>query len=470
MEKDIGLCDLVFAYYESQILFGYRKYGERLPSIAQISDTFRLGQNTVRGAYTRLKEQGYVQAEARKATTVAYRGTSEDFERNKAQYFVPREEGIRDFFQAAKLLFLPIGEAERKNTGKQNPVIVNRRGFEKLLDDMPSVVRFSVDSILPLENELLTNLYWECLRYVCLLSFLPRSKNAGSGRETPDGALRFERVSYSGVKDEIFAFISMARAKYHLEQVEPIPFKWNVYRQRPQVRFTLASKIINGVFWGEYPVGSYLPSLTEMAEQYHVSLATARRTVALLNALGVTKSYHGSGTKICMDAVSANLSLADVREDMRLHRESLQLMGLTIRGVTLYTLKSVSKARREALGRELSTVRAQRQGFLCFGVILNFICRDCPSMIVRECYSRLKEFVVWGCITVLPLLKEEDFIFMYDKGILQLETYLQKNDFEAFADGWQSLMEAHLKNNSTKLESFADDWQSFMEEKTRSDG
>lgn len=48
MEKDLGLCDLVFDYYESQILFGCRKYGDRLPSIAKICDAYHLGRNTVR--------------------------------------------------------------------------------------------------------------------------------------------------------------------------------------------------------------------------------------------------------------------------------------------------------------------------------------------------------------------------------------------------------------------------------------
>ena len=86
-------------------------------------------------------------------------------------------------------------------------------------------------------------------------------------------------------------------------------------------------------------------------------------------------------------------------------------------------------------------------------------------MIVRECYARLKEFIIWGCIMVLPLLKSEEFLTMHDSGIRQLEGYLKSNDFEAFAGGCQSLMEAHLKNDNMELQTFADDWQSLMEEK-----
>ena len=52
MEKDLGLCDLVFDYYESQILFGCRKYGDRLPSIAKICDAYHLDVYKRQGAST----------------------------------------------------------------------------------------------------------------------------------------------------------------------------------------------------------------------------------------------------------------------------------------------------------------------------------------------------------------------------------------------------------------------------------
>lgn len=466
MEKDIGLCDLIFDYYESKILFGYCKYGERLLSIAQLSSISQLGQNTVRGAFKRLREKGYIQSEERKASIVSYRGTSVDFEKNKADYFVPREDGIRDFFQAARLLFIPAWETALKNTENWYYAAPNRETAGKLFNDLPPAVRFCIDYVSPLKNELLTNLYWECMRYVRLL-YSPTMKSRITYQGMINRTIQLEDGAYSDVKNEIIESIAKARQKYHLEDVEQIPFKWNVYRQRPQLRYTLAAQIISDIFWGQYPVGSLLPSLTEMVERYDISLTTARRTVELLNSLGVTRSFHGSGTKVLMDSAAADLLPSDVQEDLRLHRESLQLMELTIRGVMLFTLESVPAARREKLIQELFEIRAQKRGFLCFGVILNFICENCPSMIVRECYSRLKEFIIWGCMMVLPLLKSEKFLTMHDRGIQQLEHYLKNNNLDAFADGCQSLMEAHLKNDSMELQTFTDDWQSLMEEKAR---
>lgn len=260
-------------------------------------------------------------------------------------------------------------------------------------------------------------------------------------------------------------FIIAARQKYHLENAAPIPFKWNIYRQRPQVRYSLAARIIGEIFWGRYPIGSFLPPLTEMAQQYGVSLITVRRTLEVLSSLGVTESYRGSGTKVCMKSEPFDLSSSDIQEDLRLHRESLQFLALTIRGILLFTLKALPEKRYIELAQDLSEVRKKKQGFLCFGVILNFICEYCPSPMVRECYAKLKEFIVWGCIMVLPLLRSEQFTTMHNRGIQLMETHLKDKNMKAFANDCQALMEAHLKNNSCNVDTFADDWEVFIHEK-----
>ena len=64
------------------------------------------------------------------------------------------------------------------------------------------------------------------------------------------------------------------------------------------MRYTLASILIRKILYGVYPVGSYLPSLPELAERYGASLTTVRRTLALLEELGVTESFQGKGTLV----------------------------------------------------------------------------------------------------------------------------------------------------------------------------
>lgn len=428
MEKDICLCDLVFDYYEKQILFGYCQYGERLPSITHICDLFHLSRNTVRKAYERLKEKGYAQSEERKGFTVLYRGSSEDFERNKANYYVPREDGIQDFLCAAKLLFAPLGKLEDQDRGTAKREALYQKRFEKLVDSTSSAVMFCIENISPIQNGLLTNLYLECLRYVNFLY-----------SDQPEGGW------YIDTKKEVSEFISSMKEKYHLEQAEQIPFKWNIYRQRPQVRYTLATVILREILCGRYPPDSFLPSLQKMAEEYHVSLTTVRRTVATLNSFGVTKSYHGSGTKISIDPTLVDFTSSDIQESLQMSKESMQLLKLTIHNVLLYTLENASKETLEKLERNFSAILDNNKGILCMNVIVDFICQECPSAMVRECYTRLWEYVIWGYIFVLPLLKSDEFNTRYTKVISQMVSHLQDDDLPAFADDWRTVMELAVR-------------------------
>ena len=51
-----------------------------------------------------------------------------------------------------------------------------------------------------------------------------------------------------------------------------------------------------------------------MAELYHVSLSTVRRTLVLLESLGVTKSHMGIGTEVCLGNTDFNWNAAEIRE------------------------------------------------------------------------------------------------------------------------------------------------------------
>ena len=167
-------------------------------------------------------------------------------------------------------------------------------------------IKLYLDVLRTFHNDLLLNLYWQCLRYLNFLYPSKREIRTGTIAEevlsvrTMDD-LKTEFDSYiDSAQNKVIDFIESARGEYHLEAVPQIPFKWNIYRSRPQVRYTLATVVIREIIWERYPVGSYLPSLPNMAEQYQVSLSTVRRTVAVLNSLGVTRTYMGIGTKVCL--------------------------------------------------------------------------------------------------------------------------------------------------------------------------
>ena len=453
MKKDEGLTELIYEYYESRILFGYYRYGEQLVSLSQICSTFRVGRNTVLAALKKLEEKGYIVTEERKVARITYQGTDEIFLENTAKYFVPRKEGILDFSLAGKLLLLPMWEA-----GLHNPEPDTIRPDTGRPDIMSTPISLYFDVLRTFHNDLLMNLYWQCLRYLSFLYPKRKSDKVDSTAEelSPHGTVdelnrNFDYL-YTNVQKQVLDFIDSASKKYHMEQVGQIPFKWTVYRQRPQVRYTLASIIIREVLWERCPVGSYLPSLPRMAEQYQVSLSTVRRTLAVLQSLGVTRTYMGIGTKVCLEPVDFKvLNTPEIKENLRLHGEGLQLLALTVRGVTLYTLESVTEQKRRELWAEITKLQGKTSSILCMDVLLSFISSECPSGIIRECYGKLRELEVWGYILSAVLMENGQLDFRFEDTMIQMKMDLQAGHLTAFADQWKTLIESRMNFFNSKF-------------------
>ena len=451
MKMNNVLSELIYEYYESRILFGIYRYGEQLMSVPRICASFGFGRNTVQSALDKLEKKGYIVTEERKAARIVYQGTEELFKKNAAEYFTPRKEGILDFYFGGNLLFLPIWKIGifRLQKDPMSHRFWNQNMPGKATVPVPVLLYF--DILNSFHNELLINLYWQCLRY---LNFVYSISN----REKPDNgtvkmfssndinSLKREFDSYfNKLRNEVMDFIESARGKYDMEPVCQIPFTWTIYRRRPQVRYTLASVIIREILWEHYPVGSYLPSLPQMAETYHVSISTVRRTLTVLHSLGVTRTYTGIGTQVCLEPVDSDiLNVSEIHENLRLHGEAMQILALTVREVTLVTLKAASDRKREELLHTIAQLRGKTSSILCIDVLLSFISSECPSAFIRECYDKLRELAAWGYIFSAVLMSAGQLDCDFGDFIGRLEKNLRDGNLAGFADEWHYFVESRM--------------------------
>ena len=299
MKKNNQLNELIYEYYESRILFGVYRYGERLNSVPQICATFGLARNTVQIALDKLEKNGYIRREKRKTARVIYQGTESVFRENAAKFFVPRKNGLLDLNHNGNLMFTSIWEKGLQNIkentkggteGEQEPADTAASEPTKLYSDV----------INTFHNGLMLSLFWQCL---CYLSYFYPPKDGRKANYVQDDLLVEGKANclkqetdayYMHMFQKVLEFVESISEDCQFGNVDQIPFTWVIYRRRPQVRYTLASRIIREILWEHYPVGSYLPSLPQMAEQYQVSVITVRRTLELLHALGVTKTDRKS--------------------------------------------------------------------------------------------------------------------------------------------------------------------------------
>lgn len=451
MDKNNELNELIYEYYKSRILFGIYKHGEHLKSIPQICTSFRVARNTVQIALNRLEKDGYIKTEKRKVARVVYQGTEELFRENVANYFILRRDGILDVQINGNLIFPSIWEKGLQNLRFE---LQNRTGraapAERAISEP---IRLYVDVLDTFHNELLLGLFWQNMRYISYFYPPKNDRRANYAVEdllTAETANRLKQETdayYFNIYLDIMKFIEANCETYPLNHEVQIPFTWTIHRRRPQKRYTLASTIIREILWDVYPVGSYLPSLPKMAERYQVSLITVRRTLEVLNALGITKTHMGVGTRVCLEAVDIEImDRPEFRENLRLHGEAMQILALTVRNVTHYTLESVKREQKKELLQTIRTLHDKSNSVLCIDVLLNFISSECLSASIREIYGKLRELIAWGYIFSAVIMATGQMASNLNVFICQLEVALQSDDSEVFADLWQSFVEKRLNS------------------------
>lgn len=452
MEKSSGLYWLVYYFYEARILFGYYRFGDSLPPIPYICDTFHLGRATVRTALSALEKAGYVRTGARRTAQVCYKADSAQLEKNAAIYFASRKVGLQEFNSVGQLLLVPLWKAGTRGWDETQWELCRRHFSSALPGGTPPSVELYLMALKGLNNRLALNFYWEAMRYFAIPSLLDREKvkhpideetilkglNSGNAAAYLSGEMN---DIYLQLEEELFAFIDRSGAKYDLESTEQIPFQWNIYRQRPQLRYSLSSLLIREIVHGKYPIGSYLPPLPELMHQYGVSLTTVRRTLSLLEEMGVTKSFQGKGTQVRMERIRIDIARSEIQEGLRLCRESLQLLALTIRGVSLNTLEHASEEKRVELADHLYHSLDCGQSYYCFEIMLSFIKRECLLDMVRECYGRLADLVAWGYPFIRLLLPDTGLKDAYSACVKRMERHLRRGDLDAFSCEWAALME-----------------------------
>lgn len=454
--------NLVYDYYETRILMGASRYGDYLPAITRIGESFQMAPRTVRAALTRLEENGYIRIDPRKPARVIYQITDEEIRENAASYFVPRQAGILDFCLSGKLLIEPIWEYVQTKLDQETWLQLKQMIAVAGNIDLSVSTRLHIYAFAALHNRLIMNFYWELLRY---LRF-PYLSSQDAHKVRDNQFLEDEKADETGFMRDafegdfekgvnyLFAFCSRVENDYNLKGKEEIPFHWNVYWQRPQICYTLASGIILDIIKGTYPVGGYLPSLSILSKQLNVSFRTLRRTLSILDSLGVIRLHQGKVSEICTEIRAIDFDRPEVREGFRYYRESLQFMAITVRPVFLYTIEHVKEEERDHLLHEFMHIFNENKYRWCFQLTFDFIREFCPLAAVRECYNNLAYFLIWGYPFILYYNGKDALTEDYISRCQRAASCLEQRQWEGFADCWRELEEREQKEADRYLSEY----------------
>lgn len=458
MEQQTELQQILYRILTVQIEFGTYREGERLPSIEESSQMFFVSSATVRSAYLKLKQKGYIRLNRNTGAVVIVHYTQKDI-----------EDHIRDFFAPRREAMLDIGR-------NMNPLFghIQLSGFQRMTDDTLSQMESLAyqRNLLPvhrligwlqciygsLDNDLLIRLVWQTFMfYQAPFLSLPSTPESWDAWEV--SMLHMinlcRQKDWDALKQAIASFQNcfyQELCQYYDSQIPPardgdpvISFQWNSYQKASQLCYSLAMDILTSINRGVYPAGTLLPSLEKLARERNVSVSTIRRMLSLLNSIGITKSINGLGTRVLsQDEIWENCDFTQPALRRRLHvsLQSLQIFALSCRGVLDRCSLELDEDGLHRCRDYLCLMRhLERCELAPFGV-LSLIIQNSQSPAVQVIYNELFQQLMWA-YSLRALRTEADVTdALYCASLDHLLCCLDNRDTEGFSSLVEMLLDA----------------------------
>lgn len=459
-----SMTDIIYDYFSSRILFGYFLPGDQLPSIQYICRQFQVNPLTVRTAFNRLREEGVIETTERKCSTVIYQPDEQQVRRYRAA-FLSRREGMDDMCRNSGILFGPIARLYLQKQTEDSIHQIRSQLKKRKGHPAKQVNMFYAEAIRPLNNPLVLNLHWEMVRYL-RTPYLQKPANfddtgaaASEHIEQMIGYIEAGNVEKAVEAMQVFDrdvtqrfFASLDILLDTPEPVEQIPFEWQIYREHPQLCYTLAAELMSKIDARVYQQDELLPSCQALAQEYGVSLITMRRTLELLNDIRVTETQNGIGTRVISGRLASppDFSHLQIRKCLLILLQAMQISALTCKNVAVHTLSSLDEEGFQALDREIERLMDEGTAFLSAKTCLRFIGENSPSAFIREVYRQLCLLLQWG--HALHMFSQKlDTGGFYKTYSENLQEALGHRDIQSFADNLSELMEICVQGTKALL-------------------
>ena len=449
----MDLCQVIYSFLATQIQFGTYRCGDRLPTMEEASQQMLVSFDTVRIAYRHLQADGFINLSQSIGTTVKVKYSEEEIAKNIQKFYAQRSDALHDLSQSMRVLFGNIQWFALKKTSPQR------------LDEIDSLLTQKKDILLTytqhlqliygsLNNELLMRLVWQTFMFF-QAPFLSIPDNLAPFVENGNPLLEMteycRQKSWTKLRravDDFQDLFPRALHEFYEKKIHQPPaekqisFAWSSYKKSSQLCYTLAQNILSSISQGEYPCGSYLPSLEKLAKEKQVSVSTIRRTLAILSQVGAVKSVNGIGTKVLpLDKSSENLDLSQPAVQKRLlaYIQCLQLFALTSRMTAKSTLDSLSAEELTLWKDWLCKIKHAGRHELTVYASFKFIALHAPFQAVRTVYFQLLRLLYWGHLLRGIRGNQADFNRFFLPHLEALIGYLEQRDTEAFSARLEAL-------------------------------
>lgn len=448
---------MIYHLLLNQIKMGNYQNGERFPTVKEIADHFNVSYCPAQIALKALENDGYVRLSKGRTAEVIWQPNDDIVETSS---FEGRMEVLEDLYESLCYLLplfilqgLSLMEKEQLNKLK-----------ERLAEDQEALSFILYDSfertLRPMRNQMLMYLFNDIDAFVGT-AMLDRVKYLYKGQE--NAALEkikeyfMNAVECVQKQDCKNAFAQFSLLCGHIKSfftidselsqpsasVSPVEaFAWEPQKGRKRYCDDIAMDLVCKINQGVYLVGDYLPKGPVLADTYHVSAITMRRTIAILNELGVVKNINGVGTKVTFPGDRSILyKLKDMTLDRNLIQflEALQILAITGESVAFNAFSFFNETAFTDIKRALKLKGDERSKIRTFAACLQAIVHCTPFKTISEVYSKLTLMTLKGSVLRLESTGDEH-IMWWPEMSLQFENSLNQKDAALFSKTFSDLL------------------------------
>lgn len=410
MKNESQLSNLIYEYFLIRFQFSYYKYGDPIPSIEVLCQEFSVGAQTVKAALRRLREEGYISMGNGSTTKVLFRQTAEACSAFTRKYYSQRYDAFTDLYKTGELIMIPLLTEGIRRMDEQDFMYVE---YLAEYADCENLMLFYCYTLQKLENPLIMNLFWEA----AFFQGFPFVREAGElviqnihaiGKGLKAIAASGKAHDWDRVEHLLCTFHGDGfdtAIRFIKEFVHPVPeeeriaFNWRVYSGRPQICYSLSLELLHEIYMGEYYADEYLPSYKEMSKKYKVSVSTIRRTIDLLNKLGVVQSVNGKGTRILSignRSPAPDFTSSAVNRNLAYFYLAFELLVFTCKDVTRNTLLLFSSDEKATLADQFELYLNTGRCELTLWCLIIALAKRSPLHGVEEIYAKIYGMFLWG--------------------------------------------------------------------------
>lgn len=407
----------IYRSLAGRIQLGFYDDGEKFPSVQEIAACFQVSGCPAQRALKALERDGLIRLCRGKETAVLAKPYENFLE---SPVFVRRAEGLADLAASLKLISMPISFQGIYSMGQAIPkrlpaVGAHRQGkilyrqFEQVLRALGSRTVLSLYFDIGAFNEsAFLDIVYEMYQGNEAALYLDSLADSmiQAARDCQNGSLSAGRKRLEKLEHAFFETMEqyLRNVMQKNPAVEQEAFFWEPSKGRTKYCDVIAVDMLRKINQGVFPEGTLLPNGAELSDVYHVSEITIRRTIALLNRLGVAKTRNGVGTAVISkgnQTTVMNLKQYMADENFKAFLEALQLLVITCETVIPFTF---SHCPQEVIRGISQAAALEEENTFTVSVIsacLQAVVHCCPLAAIREIYGKITLLLLNGSVLQL---------------------------------------------------------------------